>query len=204
VPRLENDDELIYMIHQGSGIARKMLFDKYYPIISQLISKAVFNPAYFKVDYDDLINNGIVMLTNAINNYRPENGYFYSYIKMLVVTETKGYMRRFLIKQHDLIEISYDHYSNDDNDMSLLNFIPSNDFYSAPSDFYVLKEGIERFATTPSLTPLEKRIFMLKNEGYSYLEIATMHNLTAKDIDNIVQKVRREIKTIKNLVLSIK
>lgn len=204
MPRLENDDELIYMIHQGSGIARSLLFTKYYPIISVLVNKLVFNPSYFKVDISDLTNNAIMMFANAINTYRPENGYFYSYIKILVFTETKGYMRKFLIKQNDLVELSYDHYTTDDNDFSLLNVIPSNDFYSSPSDFYVLKEGIAQFASTPNLTPLEKRIFMLKNEGYSYLEIAKMHDLTTKDVDNIVQKVRREIKVIKNLIFSIK
>ena len=204
MPRLENDDELIYMIHQGSGIARDLLFSKYFSIISLMVSKLVFNPAYFKVDHQDLINNAIVAFNNGINSYRPENGYFYSYVRILVFTETKGYMRRFLIKQQDLVELSYDHYTNEENDLSLLNVIPSNDFYSSPSDFYILKEGIERFANSPNLTPIEKRIFMLKNEGYSYLEIANLHDLTTKDVDNIVQKVRREIKVIKNLILSIK
>jgi RNA polymerase sporulation-specific sigma factor len=204
VPRLDNDDELIYMIHQGSGIARSLLYAKYYPIISYWVRKIVFNPNYFKVDDSDLINNSIILFSNAINAYRPENGYFYSYINIVVLTETKNYMRKFLIKQNDIVEVSYDHQGYLDNEYSLDNLIPSNEFYSSPSDFYVLKEGIEKLASTPNLTPLEKRIFMLKNDGYSYLEIAQMHSLEIKDIDNIIQKVRREIKVIKNLIFSNK
>lgn len=204
MPRLDNDDELIYMIHQGSGIARSLIYIKYYPIISHWVRKMVFNPSYFKVDDNDLINNAVMLFTNAINAYRPENGYFYSYIKIVTITETKNYMRRYLIKQNDLSEVSFDHQGHEDNEYTLDNLVPSNHFYSSPSDFYILKEGIERLATTPNLTPLEKRIFMLKNEGYSYLEIAKMHDLDLKDIDNIIQKVRREIKVIKNLIFSNK
>ncbi|NLW29782.1 MAG: hypothetical protein GXY98_07835 [Erysipelothrix sp.] len=47
-----------------------------------------------------------------------------------------------------------------------------------------------------SLKEFEKQVFVLRNDGYSYEEIADICHISAKKVDNILQKIRRIAKEV--------
>ena len=95
----ENDNELIYLIKEGSNAARMVLYDKY----TYLIKKMYFT--YFssaKILYSDFLQEGLMLLEHSIYRYRPEVSNFYSFFmvslrnlafKLLCRTKSAIYLR---------------------------------------------------------------------------------------------------------------
>lgn len=64
-----NDFEIIYEIREGNHEALELMFSKYKKLISKKIHQ--FNLVY---EYDDMMQEGYMMLYKAINTYNDEKG----------------------------------------------------------------------------------------------------------------------------------
>lgn len=66
-----NDNELLYLIEEHDEIAREMLFNKYLPLIKSKVNKIGLNGT----EKEEFIQEGLIMLSKAINTYN-EKFYF--------------------------------------------------------------------------------------------------------------------------------
>lgn len=72
-----NDDELIYLIHEGIESARRILYDKYSYLIFKFYSSHRLEHLYA---YSDFLQEGLLCLEMAIHRYRAFDCYkFYTF-----------------------------------------------------------------------------------------------------------------------------
>ena len=65
-----NDQELLYLISEGNEDANNILFDKYKPIIDIKLKKYLNFGKKIGLDYNDLFQEGLVGLSEAIVSYK--------------------------------------------------------------------------------------------------------------------------------------
>ena len=80
----DNDSKLIYLIKEGKE-DRKSLYDKYSPFIKSVVSKMVKYCKNTGLEENDLYQEGMLGLTNAIKNYDENmDNKFYTYAKICI------------------------------------------------------------------------------------------------------------------------
>ena len=64
-----NDYEVVYLVKENDEEARKIIFNKYIPIVRKLASKYSMSAKWARVDFDDLVQEGLIALNDAIDKY---------------------------------------------------------------------------------------------------------------------------------------
>lgn len=178
-----NDYELVYLAKEQHEIAYEILQKKYEPIIVNLAKK--FSQVYKKIGLDicDYILEGKLALDKAINNFNDKyNNIFFT---------------------HAINYIKYSFYElvkNSKKDICLNNSIS----WSEQID-YLYKDGridsIESYELVKlifaKLNNMEKQIVILKIQGYSYEDIANKLKIDRKKVDNILSKIRKNLRVVR-------
>ena len=173
--------------------ANEILYEKYRPLIIQ-ISKYEYNRyGYLGIDLNDLIGEGMIGLSYAINTFNDISDYtFYSYVKVCIERSIKTFIKkRKCLKYKYLNEsISYD---NTYDDYNIENILSNNDnpLYST-----LCEENINELykLLKTRLTDLEFEVFKLKINGLGYKEIASILNKSPKNIDNALSRIKGKIR----------
>ena len=75
-----NDYEVVYLVKENDEEARKIIFNKYIPIVRKLASKYSMSAKWARVDFDDLVQEGLIALNDAIDKYDENSGaLFYTF-----------------------------------------------------------------------------------------------------------------------------
>ena len=105
-----NDNELIYYIKEGNSDDGNILYEKYYPFIKSLVSKMAKVCKNSALEENDLYQEGMIGLINAINNYdESKDNKFYTYAKASIEQKEKinkidkKYNINKRIKNHEII-----------------------------------------------------------------------------------------------------
>ena len=147
------------------------------------------------VDLNDLIQEGMLGLNEAINSFREDKeANFGTYARLCIqrkimslVRSTKSQKNMILNSSFSLEdEDSFDRYLSDN---SLNPSIMVEDYDFAEHIFNELDK---------ELTDLEKQVFELKKDGFDYKEIAEILEKDAKAIDNAIQRIKTKLKVIIN------
>lgn len=201
-------DENALIIDAKNGVSEAMeaLITAYKPLVSGITRQ------YFLLgaETDDLVQEGMIGLFQAINTYDASAGASFKTfatlcIKRKVQTVIKSANRQknkmlnyFITINNQGIIVSDS--SEDEDDLEgeetgiyitskLLD--PENTIISKESVAYI-KRQIEN-----KLTILEKNVLQLFIEGQSYAYISSKLNLSKKTVDNILYKVRRKLAFLK-------
>ena len=166
-----SDELLVRMARDGDEKAEDFLLKKYKDFVR---SKA---RAYFLVggDSDDLIQEGMIGLYNAIGHYdesrqknAPLNGYVSIYSS---ITDETG------------------------EEASLSDVLPDTE--NINPEAIILNEEQEKLTINRllgKLSALEKEILSYYMEGMSYSEIAKLIGKTEKSVDNAIQRIRLKMR----------
>lgn len=76
-----NDYEVVYMVKENDDDAREIIFNKYIPIVKKIASNYLAYAKLARIEYDDLVQEGLIALNVAINRY---NGFSYKEISSLL------------------------------------------------------------------------------------------------------------------------
>lgn len=189
-----NDYELLDQIHSCNEDANEILLYKYRPLIVS-IAKKYIKYSHGGVDLNDLIQEGLLGLNDAINSFRDEkNANFGTYAKICVqrkianlIKSTMSYKNKIL---NDYIPIDNDEdepidYFLADNSKNPINMVEDYDFQN-------------RLLTNlnDKLSDIEKEVFELKLSGFSYKEIANLLEKDSKSIDNCIQRIKTKLKKV--------
>ena len=181
-------DEALVALAQGNDTnALTELVCRYLPVIRQKASGYTDSPA----DRDDLIQEGLIGLLNAVNAYKDDKGaafktYCYTCVQNKMLTELE---RRSNGKQQPLQnylpleELDHSAWNGDDDDPFRI--------VAAQEDHDLLMAKAKTL-----LSGLEQETLSLYLSGHSYEEIATQLNLTTKAVDNALQRVRRKLREV--------
>ena len=185
----ENDNELVYLVGEDSDHYRYILFTKYKNIIYKIGNDYYQKYGGLNLDYDDLIQEGMIGFNRAIDTYNSNCSLFYTYaiicIKRAYITYIRNcYSKKNIINSYKIEDSSYYNNLVYDDDI----FISSLYEY----EFCKLKN---------SLSFDESIIFELKYNGFSYYEISKLLDMKISTITKNMCKIRLNLKKTNELYL---
>jgi len=181
-----SDEELVFAAQNKDTNAWTELIYRYLPNIRYKAG----NYTDFPADRDDLIQEGLIGLLNAVNTYNSDKGasfktYCHVCVQNKILTELE---RRSNSKQQAL-----------QNYLPLEDLLPSSVTDGGgedPFSIIVAQEDRDlRMAKAKALlSDLEQETLTLYLSGHSYEEMAAQLNLSTKTIDNALQRIRRKLR----------
>ena len=191
----ENDYELLYLIKEENEEAKEMFYEKYRPIV-EMKAKKFFSQIQNKgYDLNDLIQEGMIGLSNAIKDYNEdENVKFITFANVCIERNIINFIREINRQKHQALNssISIDE-ENKSSGRKLLEVL--NDNSSNPENSFIFLEEQEELKekVKKNLTDFEKDVFDLRFEGFTYQEISILLNKSIKSIDGTISRIKQKI-----------
>ena len=189
-----NDYELLDYIYSCNEDANEILLYKYRPLIVSTAQK-LFKYCTGGVDLNDLIQEGMLGLNDAINSFRDDKeANFGTYARLCIerriyslAKSTRTYKNKILNESFSL---------EDEEDLTIDRFLMDN---STNPDSMISDNDYQNNIITKleeQLTSLEKQFLELKKNDFNYKEIADILDKEPKAIDNALQRIKTKLKNI--------
>lgn len=197
----QNDNELLYLVSESNEDAKNIIFDKYKPIIEMKASKLKSLAELKGYDLNDLIQEGMIGLANAIDRFKDEKDVqFYTFANLCIDRQLTTFLRNIGRDKHKSLNesISYD---NTNSVGRPLNEVLLDDKNKDPEELYLRLESEKDLLSKIEnvLSKKEKEVFELRVQGFSYKEIARLLNVSEKTVDNTLTRIKSKIQCeIKN------
>ncbi|MGI6329474.1 MAG: sigma-70 family RNA polymerase sigma factor [Bacilli bacterium] len=192
-----NDYELLYLIQDNNERATELLYEKYRFIVELKAKKKVRYAKGKGLDYNDLVQEGMIGLSEAIRDYRDDrNAKFSTFANLCIERQIGSALLRANRKKHQILNESLSlEDSIFDNDKPLSDYIPDQQEID-PGEYLIdLESGKEIYDKISSLlTPLEQQVFELKVCGFNYQEIGLIINKSYKSVDSALQRIKSKIR----------
>lgn len=190
-----NDNELIELSHNKNEEAINILIDKYKPIINKIIKELLYKYEIKGIDYNDLYQEGMLGLMNAIEHYNTsKNILFYTFACVCIKSSIISELRRTFRNKNKYFNESVSFEELTDKS-SLINdlFVDSN---SNPDSILINREEEKEFIDNFKniLTLREKEVFELKMNDFTNDEIAAVTNKSKKEIENTLFRIKSKYK----------
>ncbi|MGN1135758.1 MAG: sigma-70 family RNA polymerase sigma factor [Oscillospiraceae bacterium] len=188
-PSSLSDNELIAAIHRDSGRQGKDSKDAVSIIISRymkLVLKRAHTYSDNCSDLEDLTQEGLLALCNAIESFSCENGAKFSSFADTCVTNRIRTAAAAIAKhkENDISVIA------DENDIADADSSPENICLEKENDSSIRRK------VESVLAPMEVKVFELYFDGRSYREIADILGISEKSVDNAVFRIRKKLKML--------
>lgn len=191
-----NDYELLYMVSENDESAKKLIYDKYKPLIINTAYKYYKIGKSFGLEIDDFIQEGYYGLYQALSNFSEDKDcLFYTYALRSISSKMHNLCVRNNTKRRQVLNnsISLDMNIGEDN-TSLIELIADK---SAPNpwtlldnyDFYsILKECIYGSSL------LQGSILELKLNGFNINSISKLLGESKDMVSKNLNKIKSELK----------
>lgn len=180
------DEELLRLAKANNREMTAALLQKYAPLVNA--QAALFKSS--GIECEDLIQEGLIGLASAIKTYNPEVSSFPTFARVcinraMIAAVRKNSQTRVIPKNLfiDSLQSETEMDSNGSNEDN-----PENLFF-ARNDFLNFKQEA-RF----KLSDMEYNVLCYHISGYSYKEISERLSLSAKSVDNAIQRIRSKLK----------
>ena len=187
----DKDSELIYLINEGNEEERKALYNKYNPFIKSVVSKMVKYCKNTGLEENDLYQEGMLGLTNAIKNYdETKDNKFYTYAKTCIEKKIiSAIVASKRIKHRAMNESIF----IDDADNSIFKI-------DGPEEMIIDIENETEMLNNirNELTDFEDQVLLLKIGGLKKKEISEVLERDDKAVDNALQRIRVKVRKIIN------
>ena len=192
------DNELVNMVCENSEDARDVLYEKHGYIVDIIYNKYRRSAYILSVDLNELRQEALVGFSDAIVNYVDDkNASLATFITLCVERRVQKYLKKADTQKNKMLREAYSlEYSYDGDSLPLMDTIkdPTADPSLKVEDrenVLALKEKINDI-----LSPMEKEVYELLINDFSYLDIASILSYSPKQIDNTIQRIRAKIKDI--------
>ena len=193
-----NDYELLSYIGEQNEEAGEILYKKYQPLITSIATR-MYGQIKNKsgIELSDLIQEGMVGFSYAINNYNEENGaMFYTYAKTCIERKIISAIIGSQRLKHKILNesISFNIESDRQEQIDIEIFLSDN---SMNPEVMLLSNEDEKELQEKLYNRLndnERQVIELRVSGFSYEEIASLLGVSIKRIDNTIQRIRRKLK----------
>lgn len=180
----KTDEELVLSCRAGDSAACDALFEKYKPLVKSRAANKYLSGG----DYDDLIQEGMIGLLAAVNDYDPEKAEgakFGTFATLCIDRQLNHAIESAHSRKNRVLSESV---SMDAEGMDRV-VSPAD-----PEKMVLAAEGRrEKLAMIRgSLSRLELVVLDMMLRGYSGREIAAILGKTPKAVDNAFQRIRRK------------
>lgn len=186
-----NDYEVLYLISEDNEDAYQYMFSKYTPFIKKNAFSLYKKYKNTGIEYDDLIQEGMYGLSEALKKYDFRDGnMFFTFATLCIKREMKRIIIKAIRNKNNILNYAY---SLDDEVTStglllkdvLTESVDNTDncFSSIQNTKYVLDlkyELKEKYAP----------IYELKINGFSNQEIVQLLELKYKEVDNYLRSIK--------------
>lgn len=178
-----NDNELLYLISDNNDDYKKVLFEKYKPIVLSLAKKYNAINIDTAIDYDDLVQIGYIGLNNAIRFYKEDNCLFYTFACFCIdhALSKEVYKTLYRKGRNNYSFISYE----EDKLNSIIRVEEEKETLHFSELFLKVKNFLDFF---------DALVFELRLNGFKYKEIALLLDVKESKVDYSIQKTRRKLK----------
>lgn len=193
----ERDLELIRQIREGDIKAREELVQKYVPMVKHIARN---HYASF-LEFEDLMQEGLIGLLSAITEYKPEKCVKFSsfaYICILrklynIIKQTNGNKHKAL---NDAVSIHA--FVNQEETRTVMDFVVCEDTFIDPEEVVEERLANQRLNAVLEnhLSVLEYTVITLFLRGYSSAEIESAIGVNSKAVDNARTRVRLKLRRI--------
>ena len=203
----KGEENLIKTAKSGNAEAIDKLITSYKPLVS-LVTRQYF---LLGGEQDDLIQEGMIGLFNAIQTYEEESAASFKTfatlcIKRKVQTAVRSANRQknkmlnyFLTINNQGIVVTDTNFDFEDGEDAGETGIYIESKHLDPENAIISKEAVKyiKLQIENKLTLLEKNVLQLYIEGKTYSEIAADLGLNKKEVDNILFKTKRKLAFLK-------
>lgn len=190
-----NDYELLYLVGENNEEVYNSIYAKYKPLIHRMAKTLCENYKSALVEYDDLFQEGMYGLNNAIKSFNGKSGsLFYTLAKLCISREMNGYIAKMLRGKNMILSsaVSFD------APISKNGFVVEDTLYSHDDSVELQFESIEMEKYILDLKYELKDEYMpvyeLKLNGFSNVAIATLLELRYKDVDNYLRSIKKTLR----------
>lgn len=197
-----NDYELLYLVSENNEDAKEIFFDKYKSVVELKAKKLypyVMNKGY---ELNDLIQEGMIGLSQAINDYKEQkNVQFSTFASICIERQIMTFARDVNRQKHKILNDSLSIDSTIDKKGRPLMEIAFDEKNRNPEDSLIeLDEEVEMLDKIKSvLTDKEYEVFELRLQGFSYQEMALLLNTTRKSIDGTISRIKSKISNMNSI-----
>lgn len=188
-----NDYELMYLISENNEDAYKTAFDKYQPLIYKEAIKYFFLAQKLGITKEDLIEEGKIGLYRAIKNYNHDVE-FYTFASICIKRSILKIIEKNSTSKQKILNESI----NIDNDIEDFCYYHQEKYKDIAQNIIDRDFENKIIIFKNDLNELDSSIFELKYNGFAYKEIATLLNLSKKDVDNRLLSIRNKLKKYLN------
>ncbi|MBQ1495745.1 MAG: sigma-70 family RNA polymerase sigma factor [Bacilli bacterium] len=197
----ENDYELLYLVSENNDEARDIFYNKYENIIKIKALKYKKYVESMGYDYNDILQEGRLGLTNAINSFKEHKDVkFYTFANLCIDRQLATFIRDISRDKHKLLNtsISLDSTTNSVG-RPLTEIILDEKNVDPELSFIEAEEKEELYNKIDELlTNSEKDVFDLRVQGFSYKEIASILDITPKAVDGTISRIKNKLSNIIN------
>ena len=190
-----NDYELLYLVGENNEEVYNSIYAKYKPLIHRMAKTLYENYKSALVEYDDLFQEGMYGLNNAIKSFNGKSGsLFYTLAKLCISREMNGYVAKMLRGKNMILSsaVSFD------TPISKNDFVVEDTLYSHDDSVELQFESIEMEKYILDLKYELKDEYMpvyeLKLNGFSNAAIANLLDLRYKDVDNYLRSIKKTLR----------
>ena len=186
-----SDDELQALSVSGNAEAEELLIKRYTRLV-----KALTRPFFLVgADSEDLIQEGMVGLLQAIRTYDPSGGAsFKTYSQLCIRRRLISAVRTSSknVSLDDCLSLESPLFDETQPEMAYGACIESP---RRPEELVIDKENTQKLFQSVFLvlSKFEQRVFRHYLSGMSYREIAAVTGKSEKAVDNAVQRIRRKV-----------
>jgi RNA polymerase sporulation-specific sigma factor len=191
-----NDYELLSYVSENNEEANEIIFEKYKPYIVDRANKLYVYCKNCGVEVNDLIQEGMVGLNNAIKTFNEVyDTLFYTYASKCINSRIISYivksgrLKNKILNESIFLELNDSDKSNGfGRDLADNSYNPEEILINEESKNEILKIINEQ------LNDFERDVIYLKINGFKYKEIADMMGRDVKYIDNCIQRIKNKIR----------
>ena len=187
------DNELLDKVSDNE-LATEALFEKYRPLITGIAKKIYYSSKVSGVEVSDLIQEGMVGFSIAINTYNEkEEASFYTFARMCIIRRILSSITAANTKKHQILNESISVESISEDPSTKENIF--SDYDSNPERLLITGENTKELIRNieKELTNLECEVFELKTAGFNYKEIAEILEIDPKSVDNAISRIKTKI-----------
>lgn len=193
-----SDEQLICDFRKGESEIVDYIMEKYKHLVRQK-AKAMY---LLGGENDDLIQEGMIGLFKAVNDFNAEQGSsFHSFAELCIsrqmYTAIEASKRKKHIPLNSYVSIYDDNGEDEAKKPPLVETIQTT-ANSNPEDLFIGKEYVGRLEAEldHQLSSLEKKVLYLHLRGSDYKTIAKLLGKTNKTIDNALQRIKLKAKKL--------
>ena len=192
-----NDFELVSYVADNEEVT-DFLFEKYRPLISSLAKKLYNANQNIGLDYNDLVQEGMVGFSTAINTYSEhKDTLFFTYAKKCIESNMISMIVSASRLKHQILNnsLSMEAIDSEEFNNSLDKII--GDKTSNPEDIAIDNENLLELINSlnQEFTDFESQVFDMKKSGFNYREIAEVLDVDPKKVDNALQRIKAKVRT---------